>query len=53
MEDALWDILDSIFNEYGGQKFVFVFDEWDCIFHKNFITDEDKKRDIFPSLVIC
>ena len=44
MEDALWDILDSIFNEYGGQKFVFVFDEWDCIFHKNFITDEDKKR---------
>lgn len=43
-EDALWDILDSIFNEYDGQKFVFVFDEWDCIFHKNFITDEDKKR---------
>ena len=26
------------------QRFIFVFDEWDCIFHKDFITDEDKKK---------
>ena len=43
MEDALWDILDSIFNEYGGQKFVFVFDEWDSVFHMPFVTEDDKK----------
>ena len=41
-EDSLWDILESIFIEYNGQKFIFIFDEWDCIFHKNFVTEEDK-----------
>lgn len=41
-EDCLWDILESIFGEYNGQKFIFIFDEWDCIFHKNFVTQEDR-----------
>lgn len=40
--DSLWDIFESVFNEYDGQKFIFVFDEWDCIFHKNFVTQEDR-----------
>lgn len=39
-EDALWDILDCIFDMYDGQKFIFVMDEWDCVFHKAFITRE-------------
>ncbi len=25
------------------EKFIFVFDEWDCIFHKNYITNNDRK----------
>lgn len=40
---ALWDIFDEIFMEYNSQRFIFIFDEWDCIFHKGFITEEDKK----------
>lgn len=43
-EDAVWDSLDLVYERYGGQRFIFVFDEWDCIFHKDFITDEDKKK---------
>ena len=42
-EDSLWDILESIFDEYNGQKFIFIFDEWDCIFHKNFVTQGDRQ----------
>ena len=42
--DSLWDILESIFSEYNGQKFIFIFDEWDCIFHKNFVTQEDRQN---------
>ena len=42
--DSLWDIFESVFNEYDGQKFIFVFDEWDCIFHKNFVTQEDRQN---------
>ena len=43
-EDALWDILDCIFDMYDGQKFIFVMDEWDCVFHKAFITREDQQK---------
>ncbi len=42
-EDALGDILDNIFVEYGGPKFIFILDEWDYIFHKGFITEADKE----------
>ena len=42
-EDALWDILDCIFEAYSGQKFMFVMDEWDCIFHKDYVTEQDRK----------
>lgn len=43
-DDALWDIMDSIFNDYRGQRFIFIMDEWDYIFHRDFITDDDKDR---------
>lgn len=40
--DAVWDALKKVYAYYKGEKFIFVFDEWDCIFHKNFVTDADK-----------
>ena len=43
IEDSLWDILDQIFIDYDGQKFIFVMDEWDNIFHRDFVTENDKK----------
>lgn len=42
MEDALWDALNMIYELKDTARFVFVFDEWDFIFHKNFITEKDK-----------
>ncbi len=30
-------------NEQTGTKFIFVFDEWDCIFHKTYTTDENRR----------
>lgn len=32
-----------IFNQ-TGDRFLFVMDEWDCIFHKSYVTEEDKSR---------
>ena len=41
--DAIWDILNGILEfETEDVRFVFVFDEWDYIFHQSFITTEDK-----------
>jgi len=31
-------------HEYTGVSFIFVFDEWDCIFHKRYITGDDKEN---------
>ena len=39
---ASWDIMTDIFQE-KGEKFVFVMDEWDAMFHMSFITQEDKE----------
>lgn len=39
---AAWDIMTDIFQE-KGEKFVFVMDEWDAVFHMPFITQEDKE----------
>jgi len=33
----------SVIYEETGEKFILVFDEWDCIFHKDYITDEDRR----------
>lgn len=42
-QDAIWDLLRKIF-EHTGDRFIFVLDEWDCIFHKSFITNADKQQ---------
>lgn len=41
--DAVWDILNCIYEAEEDARFIFVLDEWDYIFHRNFITDEEKK----------
>lgn len=41
--EAVWDILKEI-HEYGSrERFIFVLDEWDFIFHQDFITNQDRK----------
>jgi len=37
-------VLETIFEECSQERFVFVLDEWDFIFHKDFITEENKKQ---------
>lgn len=42
VSDAVWDILTDIFQK-TGDKFIFVIDEWDAVFHMPFVREEDKK----------
>lgn len=50
-EDAVWDILDYICESGYDARFIFVLDEWDFIFHKDFVTDKDKKS--YISFLSC
>ncbi len=43
IDRAVWDNLQAVF-EQCGTKFIFVMDEWDAIFHKDFISENDKKN---------
>lgn len=42
-EEAVWDVFTDIYTEDDNARFVFVLDEWDYIFHQDFITEDDKK----------
>lgn len=42
-DDAVWDQLSQIFEE-TGEKFLFVLDEWDAVFHMRFLTESEKKE---------
>ena len=42
-EDSLWDAFNSILEYGSGEKFIFVLDEWDYIFHRKFVTEKDKE----------
>ena len=42
--DALWDVLTKIHEYCSGEKFIFVLDEWDYIFHQDFASDKDKEN---------
>lgn len=42
IEGTTWDILNDIFLK-TNDKFIFVIDEWDAVFHMSFITDDDRK----------
>lgn len=38
----LWDMFQIVFEQYG-QNFIFVMDEWDAVFHMEFISESDRK----------
>lgn len=40
-EEAIWDILNRIY-EKTESGFVFILDEWDYIFHRDFVSEKDK-----------
>lgn len=40
--DAVWDALNRVYESCGGEKFIFVLDEWDSIYHQDFITEGDR-----------
>lgn len=42
VDGAVWDAFQTVFEE-TGDRFLFVMDEWDAIFHKSFIKEEDKE----------
>lgn len=42
-DEAAWDALASVYNAYDSKSFIFVLDEWDYIFHRDFVTQEDRK----------
>lgn len=43
-DDAVWDAFTMVYDAYDSQRFLFVFDEWDFIFHRDFITERDKRE---------
>lgn len=42
-DDYVVDVLTEIYAEDDNARFIFVLDEWDYIFHQDFITETDKK----------
>jgi len=42
-DEAVWDILRDIY-ELEEKRFIFILDEWDFIFHRDFISQEDKQE---------
>ena len=41
-DHAVWDNLNMVF-EQSGERFIFIMDEWDAVFHKSFIREADQK----------
>lgn len=41
-DDAVWDALTKIYEYCDGEKFVFILDEWDFIYHQKFVSQEEK-----------
>lgn len=40
---SLWDIFNELFSKNGQEKFVFIIDEWDALFHMPFASERDKQ----------
>lgn len=41
--EAVWDILNAINLQNPDTRFIFVLDEWDYIFHRDFVGEQDKR----------
>jgi len=63
MDDVLWYAFSSIYEMDHANRFIFVLDEWDYIFHKDFVTGQapdltmrfyimSKKRDEILSAMV-
>lgn len=42
-QDAVWDVLDNIFEE-TGEQFIFVIDEWDALFQMSWCMEKDREE---------
>ena len=42
--EAAVDALMEIYTEDSGNRFIFVFDEWDFLFHQPFVTEQEKRE---------
>ena len=42
-EDAVWDALTKLYETCRGEKFIFVLDEWDYLYHQDYATEADKR----------
>lgn len=42
-DEAVWDVLRKVYEYCDGERFIFVFDEWDFIYHQDFASQEDKQ----------
>ncbi len=40
--DAVWDALTKVYEYCDEEKFIFVLDEWDYIYHQGFVTEGEK-----------
>lgn len=43
-DDAVWDALMTLYIEHPEIQIIFVLDEWDFIFHQDFVTEADRKE---------
>ncbi len=41
-DDAVWDVLNNLYELEDSVEFMFVLDEWDFIYHQEFAADKDK-----------
>lgn len=42
-EAAVWDAFMELFAKRPSERFVFVLDEWDFVFHQQFVSEADRK----------
>lgn len=42
-EGAVWDAFMMLYMDHSDVRFIFVLDEWDFMFHQDFVTEADKK----------
>ena len=43
-DEAVWDVLSDVYAQNMNCRFIFVMDEWDFIFHQDFVTEQDKRE---------
>lgn len=44
--DPVWRALTKVYEYCNQERFIFILDEWDYIYHQSYMTDADKPSDI-------